>query len=169
MKKGVMVATSVAVVASLPFYGYTWNLMMHIFGSVLFMGNIAVSAVWFSLAKRTRVADTIRFAARGVAVTDMIFTVPGSILVLLNGGIIGKTWFKSGSVWIMLATALFILVGILWLAVLVPVQKRMLQAAAADPLSGEMDGLMSRWFRFGGVATLLSLAMLVLMVWKPAW
>jgi len=162
-----MIAVTVAVVASLPFYGYMWNLMMHIFGAILFMGNIVVSAVWFSLAKRSRVADAIRFAARGVTVTDVFFTAPGAILLLLNGGIIGKSWFKAGEIWIMVSVTMFIVTGILWLAVLVPVQKRMLRVAESDPLSDEMGSLMSKWFRFGGVATMLSLAILILMVWKP--
>jgi uncharacterized membrane protein len=171
LRKGVIIAIAVSVVLSLPFFGYTWNLFMHVLGAVLFMGNIWVSAVWGSLARRSGSAEAMRLATRGIVTTDVIFTTPGVILLLLNGGIIGTNWFKAGAAWIFVSLGLFAVSGIIWLAVLVPAQSRMMALAhstsGTQPVPDETWNLFKRWFRWGGVASLLPLIVLVLMVFKP--
>lgn len=164
--KMIAIAVVVSVALSLPFFGYMWNLFMHVFGAILFMGNIMVTAVWASLAKRDGNSDTIRFASRGIAITDVIFTTPGAILLLCNGGIIGTPYFQAGASWLFVAVGLFVLTAVLWLAVLVPAQKRMLQLSE-DGLSDEWLDALKQWFRWGGVAVLLVLITLVMMVVKP--
>ena len=58
-------------------------------------------------------------------------------------------------------------------AVLLPAQSRMWRALermpSAGPVPPEVESLYKKWFRFGGMATLLPLAALALMVFKPAW
>ena len=39
---------AIAVIASLPVYSYRWHLLLHIFGAVVFLGNIIVAAAAFS-------------------------------------------------------------------------------------------------------------------------
>jgi uncharacterized membrane protein len=62
---------------------------------------------------------------------------------------------------------------VLWGAVLVPIQKKlsaaMTAAPAGDSIPPEWDALLVKWFRVGGVATILPLVVLVLMVLKPAF
>jgi len=89
-----------AVVLSLPFFGRNWNRMMHLLGAVLFLGNILVTAVWASLARRNRDPEVVRMFVRGVLVTDAVFTLPGVVLLFMNGGILGTEWFKAGAPWI---------------------------------------------------------------------
>lgn len=162
----------IAVALSLPFYGYRWNLLMHILGSVLFMGNIIVSAAWVSLARRARHTEALRLGVRGIIVTDTIFTMPGVLLLLLNGGILGTPFFKARAMWLFISIALFAITGIIWGAVLVPLQRRLSAVMKATPpgavVPPEFDILLQRWYRWGGIATLLPLATLVLMVAKPA-
>ncbi|HEX5132634.1 MAG TPA: DUF2269 family protein, partial [Candidatus Krumholzibacteria bacterium] len=93
----------VAVALSLPFYGYRWNLFMHIFGAILLMGNIVVTAAWASVARRQRHTEALRLGVRGIIVTDTIFTMPGVLLVLLNGGILGTPFFKAGAMWLFIS------------------------------------------------------------------
>ena len=50
----------IAVALSMPFYGRAWHLFMHQLGSTLFLGNIIVSALWMSLAKRSGSPDGLR-------------------------------------------------------------------------------------------------------------
>ncbi len=173
MKKGVLISIAVAVALSLPFYGYKWNLFMHIFGAVLFMGNIIVTAVWSSLAKRSGSPEVMRHTTRGIVLTDVIFTTPGAILLFLNGGIIGVEWFKTGASWIFISLGLFAVSGIIWLVALVPLQKKMMAVACTtagtDAVPAETFVLFKKWFRFGGIASLLGLAVLVLMVWRPTF
>ena len=167
MRKGILIAIAVSVVLSLPFFGRMWNLFMHIFGAILFMGNIVVTAAWLSMARRSGSGGAVQMATRGVMVTDVMFTLPGTLLLLLNGGILGAEVFKAGAPWIFASLGLFVVTGIIWLAVLVPLQRRMVAVAQTEPTGPEMLGLMGKWFRFGGIATLLPLITLVLMVTKP--
>jgi len=167
VKKGILIAVAVSVVLSLPFFGKTWNLFMHIFGAILFMGNIIVTAAWLSMARRSGSGGAVQMATRGVMVTDVMFTLPGSLLLLLNGGILGTEFFKAGASWVFASIGLFLVSGIVWGAVLVPVQRRMEAVAQSEPTGPEMMELMSKWFRFGGIATLFPLITLVLMVVKP--
>lgn len=166
------VGAIIAVALSLPFYGYRWNLLMHIVGAVLFMGNIVVTAAWVSIARRARHTEALRLGVRGIVVTDTIFTMPGVLLLLLNGGILGTPFFRARAMWLFISIALFVISAIIWGAVLVPLQKRMSAVMKATPPGAappaEVDALIARWFRWGGIATLLPLATLVLMVVKPA-
>lgn len=172
-KRTIVLLVLVVVLMSLPFYSYEWSLFMHIFGAIVFVGNIIVTAVWMTFAKRSSEPDILRFAVRGVIGTDVYFTTPGFLLVLLNGGILGTGWFRSGQAsWIWTAIALFVLSGIVWFAVLIPVQLRMDRIASAgrgtgENLPPEFYSLLARWYRWGGVATFLPLAVLIIMVLKP--
>jgi len=168
----VLIAVGVAIVLSLPLFGYTWSLFLHIFGGVLFMGNIFVTAVWGSLAKRSGSAEVMRHATRGIVLTDVIFTTPGAVLLLINGGRMGTQWFKAGAPWIFISVGAFVVAGIIWLAFLVPMQRRMMALAhttsGTEAVPDEVFVLFKTWFRWGGVANLLALFVLILMVWKPA-
>jgi len=169
--KMILIAVLVPVLLSLPFFGYMWNLFMHIFGAILLMGNVVVTAVWASLAKRDRRPDTVRFASRGIALTDVIFTTPGVVLVFLNGGILGTPYFKAGGSWMFVAIGLFLVSTTLWLAALAPLQRRMLEIAegiaGSDPVPEQWFDAGKKWFRLGGITTMLMLITLVLMVSKP--
>jgi len=162
-----------AVALSLPFYGHAWNLLMHVLGAVLFLGNIVVSATWMSLARRARNPEALRLGVRGTVLTDAIFTFPGTLLLFLNGGILATPFFKTDGRWVLVSIALFAVTGIIWGAVLVPVQRKLSAAMrlmpAGGPVPAECEALLARWFRFGGMAVLLPLIILVLMVFKPAW
>ena len=171
VRKISFVSTLVAIAVSMPFFGHSWNLFMHIFGSILFMGNIIVTAVWVSMAKRSGNADAVRFAARSIVATDAVFTGPGAIMVLLNGGIIGTPWFKVGESWLILSLVLFLVSAVIWLAVLMPIQRKLVVVSGeygGGPLPDEATTLLNKWFRLGGIATLLPLAILGLMVVKPS-
>ncbi len=161
------IAIVVPVLLSLPFFGYMWNLYMHIFGAILFMGNIIVTAAWASLARRSGQAETIRFASRGILLNDVIFTTPGVILLVLNGGIIGTPYFQSGASWLIVSLVLFVLSAIVWLAVLVPAQKRLVALSEEAEIPDEWHAVAKKWFMWGGIATILPLIILVLMVVKP--
>jgi len=172
MRRGVLIGIIVAVALSLPFYGYTWNLFMHIFGAIIFMGNVMATAAWASLARRGG-PEARRLAARGILVTDVILTTPGALLILLNGGILGTPFFKAGAMWLFVGAGLFVVSGGIWLGVLVPLQRRLdavaRETSGAEPVPAAYDVLIKRWFRWGGVATLLVLASLILMVLKPTF
>jgi uncharacterized membrane protein len=164
-------AVVISIVVSLPFFGRTWHLLMHQLGAILFLGNLVVSALWMSAAKRASNADALRMGVRGIMLGDAVFTTPGALLLALNGGILGTDFFSAGANWLFIAIALFIVSGGVWIAVLLPAQRRMWRllepVPAGGPIPAEIEPVYRRWFRFGGIATLLPLAALVLMVYKP--
>lgn len=168
-----VIGAIVAIALSMPFFGRNWNRSMHLLGAVLFLGNIVVTAAWASLGRKSRDPEAVRFMVRGIVLTDAVFTFPGVLLLALNGGMLGTAWFQAGAPWIIVSVILFALTGILWGAVLVPVQKRLVKVVDAMPRGGpipaEYDALMAKWFRFGGIATLLPLVTFFLMVFKPAF
>jgi uncharacterized membrane protein len=163
----------VAIALSLPFFGRNWSLFMHQLGAVLFLGNIIVTAAWMSLARRSGNPEALRLGVRGVVLTDAIFTTPGALLLLLNGGILGTPYFRAHAMWLFVGAGLFLVTGIIWAAALIPVQKKLARAMSRMPEGGpvppECAPLLAQWFRLGGMASLLPLVALVLMVIKPSF
>jgi uncharacterized membrane protein len=169
----IAIAALIVVVVSLPFYGRNWNLFMHILGAVLFIGNMVVTAAWMSLARRSKNAEALRLGVQGIMFTDAVFTTPGALLLLLNGGILSAPYFKTNWHWLVAGIILYILSGALWGIAVIPAQKKLAHAMsrmpAGGPIPAECDALMAKWFRFGGMATLLPLIALALMVFKPVF
>ena len=146
---------------------------MHVFGAVIFLGNIIVSAMWMANAKKTGDTIVLHFAVRMVHRADRIFTMPGVVLILIPGILALGPWGGFGKAsWAELALALFIVTGVIWSAVLVPLQRRMIQATgeAVDlkiALADHFYTTFGWWAMWGGIATLLPLFALYLMVFKP--
>ena len=112
-----------AVVGSLPPFSYGWHLFLHIAGAVIFLGNIIVTGAWMLMAERTRIFKVINFSAKAVIRADFLFTLPGVLLVLINGLIMAYTrWGGAfrGFDWISVAVALFSISGIIWVGLLLP-------------------------------------------------
>lgn len=147
---------------------------LHIIGAILFLGNIIVTGWWKSMANRTNNPIIIAFAQRQVTLTDFVFTVGGSIL-LLAAGMANIGIHKMSIVdtpWILWGLLAFILSGIIWLAILVPVQIK--QAKEAKTFTAETvisEAYWRRemiWYIAGVTATVLPLITVVLMVLKPS-
>jgi uncharacterized membrane protein len=147
---------------------YNWHKWLHIFGAVLFLGNIIVTAFWMVFAIRTKQDPLIRFAAVAINWADVFFTAPGVILLFGNGMLLSQEWgnpIKTG--WIAFALALFILSGLLWIGFLIPVQDRMARLAEGrEPLGPEFFTNVRKWYFFGIIGTILPLISMALMVLK---
>jgi uncharacterized membrane protein len=72
------------------FLEYDTLKMLHLFGVVMFMGNIIVTGWWKVMADRTGDYRIIAFAQRQVTLTDWVFTFGGALLVLFAAfGMVG--------------------------------------------------------------------------------
>lgn len=98
--------------------------MLHVFGVVIFLGNIIVTGVWKYRADVTGRPEVVAFAQRLVTLTDWVFTFGGVILILIGGfGMIGVGGLDIGTTsWIKIGLALFLASGVIWAAVLIPIQ-----------------------------------------------
>jgi uncharacterized membrane protein len=152
--------------------GYLTLKSLHLLGAVLFLGNIIVTAVWKVLADRTANPAVVANAQRLVTVTDVAFTAPGAALILVTGLLMAPAFGGiHDTVWLWWGLGLFIASGAIWGVVLIPVQ--VMQARMARHFATGADipvryWTLSRvWIGFGTVATLLPLANLYVMVFKP--
>ena len=152
---------------------YLWLKTLHILGAVLFLGNIIVTGWWKVMADRTRDPRVIAFAQRQVTLTDFVFTAGGAALLLAAGianAVIHGMDYKSIR-WLAWGYWLFIASGVLWVTVLIPVQVKQAKLARAFGAGGtipEQYWKLGRvWIVVGVVATLLPLANLYWMVFKP--
>jgi uncharacterized membrane protein len=146
---------------------------LHIFGAVIFLGNIIVTGWWKVMADRTRNPVVIAFAQRQVTLTDFIFTTGGVILILATG--IGNAILHNMNFlnikWLSWGYWLFIISGIIWVTILIPVQ--IIQAKMARQFADGRDipdkyWMLGRlWVIFGTLATVIPLANLYWMVFKP--
>jgi uncharacterized membrane protein len=148
-------------------------LAFHILSAVVFVGNIITGAFWKVRADRSGNLETIALTTRAVQIADRVFTAPG-IVVLLGTGIamVGLTgWERFQQLWLGLAFILFIVTGIIGIAILTPLQNRMARLAREGATSGTLDPAYHRasrtWAIWGGIATLLPIIILFLMVMKP--
>ncbi len=86
---------------------------VHILGAVLFVGNLVVTGVWKVLADRTRDPKIVAFAQRLVAVTDVVFTGLGAVIVLVTGMMMivpyGIEFWNVA--WLMWGLSLFVVSG----------------------------------------------------------
>lgn len=148
-------------------------LFLHVLGVVLFLGNIAVTAVWKVLADRTKSPPVVAYAQRLVTITDVAFTATGVVLILVSGQVMAEDFggVFSGPAWLTIGWSLFIASGVIWLGALIPIQ--VLQArlargfATAEVVPERYRRLSLLWSVFGALATILPLAALALMVLKP--
>ena len=143
---------------------------LHILGACLFLGNIIVSAFWKVAADRTGDIAVLRFATRLVNLTDLIFTGLGATLLLVTGHLLA---ISHGGIlvnsWILWSYILFGMSGLIWVAVLVPIQfkqARLLRATQAQQVPEEYQSLARLWWIAGTLATVLPLPAIYLMVSK---
>ncbi len=147
-------------------------LFVHLFGAVIFLGNIITAAFWKIRADVKGDAALIHSAAKNVMLADFVFTLPGLILIIVSGALMAAEagYPMSGFNWLTLSLILFALTGVLWLGVLLPIQRGMIRLSAQALQSGVIPKAYRRaslyWAVFGTIATLLPVAILYLMITK---
>lgn len=146
---------------------------LHLLGVVMFLGNIIITGWWKYMADKTRHPVVIGFAQRQVTLTDWVFTAGGGLLVLLGG--FGNVTYHGIDwqhiTWLSWGYWLFIISGILWVTILIPVQIKQARLARAFENGGDIPDEYWRlghiWIGVGTVATILPLLNLYWMVFKP--
>ncbi len=148
-------------------------LVLHILAAVVFVGNIITAAFWKAQADRSGNLETIAITARSLLKADYIFTAPGIVVLLATGiWMVGLSdWARFQEPWLGGSFVLLIITGVIWLAVLLPQQRRMVRLAQEGADAGVLGPEYRRagriWSMFGGIATLLPILILFLMVFKP--
>jgi uncharacterized membrane protein len=151
---------------------YLWLKTLHIFGVVIFLGNIIVTGVWMVWAERDGRRATLSFAANAVNWADVFFTAPGILLILADGLMMASRWGGVVTSWIAVGLGLFTLSGVLWVCFLVRYQDRLISLSAGNSqpeaeLPDAFFRVLHNWYVWGVTATILPLVSLMVMVLKP--
>jgi len=146
---------------------------IHVIGVVMLVGNVTATSIWKVFADRTGNVQIMAFAQRLVTITDWLLTVPGIVLIIAGG--FGSAWAANispfATAWLRASELLFVLAGVIWVAILVPTQIRQARSARDFAVSGivpeayRRDAL--RWLWWGIIATVMLIAAVMLMVAKP--
>lgn len=153
---------------------YYTLLFLHFTGVILLVGNITVTAVWKVFANRTDDASIIAFGQRLVTGTDFGLTIPGIVLTMVGGYgtaiMMGYPLFEE--IWLIASQILFVVAGLIWIGILVPIQVRQARLARSFENGGvvpqEYRALSRRWITWGLISTVPMVIVLWLMVAKPA-
>lgn len=146
---------------------------LHIAGVVLLVGNVTITAIWKVFADRTGEAGTIAFAQRMVNGTDWACTGSGIALIMIGGyGMAASAGMDLAATrWLLWGQILFVVSGLVWLFVLVPIQGRQARLSArftpGTPVPAEYRMLARRWLVWGIVATVPLVAAMFVMITKP--
>ena len=135
--------------------GYAVLKALHITAAVLMVGNVTVTGLWAALYFRWRKDADFRLAARAILWTDLCFTFLGGAALTISGILLAR---RAGlpileTPWIRRSVLLLALSTLLWLALLLPDQRRM------ERLDDSRDELrraaFTRWSVVGWGSTLL--------------
>ncbi|MEA3571651.1 DUF2269 family protein [Paenibacillus phoenicis] len=147
-------------------------LTLHVLGVLLMVGNIITAAFWKIRADRTGNPQIMHYAAKNVMIADYIFTIPGLVLIVLSGGMMtGSLGYSlTGLNWLTFSLILFAVTGLIWLLILIPMQRKMIRLSSDDIESGTVSAAYRKasrnWAVYGTIATLLPLVILYLMISK---
>jgi uncharacterized membrane protein len=146
---------------------------LHVIGATVLLGTGAGIAFFMLMAQRTGRADLVAHVAGTVVVADTIFTASAVVVQPLTGALLA--WQIGWSLtegWIALSLGLYVLIGLFWLPVVwIQLRIRDLAREAAEtgaPLPVEERRLFRIWFACGCPAFAAVLAILWLMVSRPA-
>lgn len=147
---------------------------LHVVGATVLLGTGAGIAFFMAMAHRSRDAAAIAHVASTVVVADWVFTASAVVAQPITGAWLAHLMgWRLTEPWILASLALYVVTGAFWIPV-VFMQKRMRDlaraaAAAQTPLPDEYDRLYRRWFLCGFPAFFAVLAIIWLMIARPAW
>jgi len=151
---------------------YDILILLHVLGVILLIGNVTVTSIWKFYADGTRDPKIIGFAQRLVTITDWFFTFWGIVLLMVGG--YGAAWLAGMDVlrddWIVWSQVMFVLAGLIWLVILVPIQVKQARMArgfaAGGPIPEGYWRLGKLWIVWGSIATIPLVAAIWLMLRK---
>lgn len=144
---------------------------LHVTGVAMLMGNITVTAIWKFFADRDGRPEVLGFAQKLVTYTDWSMTFWGVVLIMGGGYFMAiDRRFPLMEGWMLWSQILFVVSGMIWLFLIVPIQirqARLAKAFAGGDVGDEYRALSRRWMMWGLISTVPLVAATWLMVVKP--
>lgn len=147
---------------------------IHVLGVIILIGNVTSTAMWKFFADRNGDPRIVGFSQRLVTLTDWSLTFWGVVLTI--GGGYGAAAIGQLAVfadrWLVLGQILFVISGLLWLGILVPLQIRMARMARQFQAGGSIPPAYTKashaWFVVGVASTVPLIAAVWVMITKPS-
>ncbi len=144
---------------------------LHVTGVAMLMGNITVTAIWKFFADIDGSPQVLSFAQRLVTYTDWSMTVWGVILIMGSGYYMAAAaGYPLTEGWLLWSQIFFVMAGLIWLFIIVPIQIEQARLAKAFPVDDVGDAyraLSNRWLIWGLISTVPLVTATWLMVVKP--
>ena len=147
---------------------------LHVLGAAVLLGTGAGIAFFMLMARRTGRPELIAHVAGTVVVADVLFTATAVVAQPVTGALLARlTGWPLSEGWIVLSLGLYVLTGICWLPVVwIQLKLRDLARAAAAADGTELPPRFHRlyrlWFALGVPAFTAVLAIVWLMLARPA-
>ena len=151
--------------------------VVHVLAVVVLLGNLLMAPFWRKRLATLGGAQARAAANRSVRVADLIFTLPGWVVVLATGImlLIAQHGWPSPHYWLDLSLLLFLGWLVLWHVLVLRARKAMLVQAeevAASPQipterMTELGEHERQWQRWSYVAAAVVILILILMVTRP--
>lgn len=149
--------------------------VLHILAVVVLLGNLFMAPFWRRRLAQAGGPQARAAANRSVRVADLLFTLPGWVILLATGimMIIVRGWPPGG--WLHLSLLLFVGWLVLWHVLVLRARKAMITQAEEGAAGGQMPpermaelGEHERqWQRWSSISVALVVLILILMVWRP--
>ena len=146
--------------------------IVHVLAVVVLLGNLLMAPFWRKCLAALGGAQARATANRSVRMADLLFTLPGWVVVLATGImlIIYRDLGMRGG-WLHLSLLLFLGWLVLWHVLVLRARKAMItqadEAAAGGPVSAELAQHERQWQQWSYLSALLAVLILILMVTQP--
>jgi uncharacterized membrane protein len=157
-----------------PFHiNYSFVKFIHIFCVITFFGNMMIGPVWAARAFKTKDTGIIYFALRTICRTDVLITIPCLMVTIFTGLLLAQTFGGYMKFSWMIVSLVVLSLSIVPTVPTLKAQynlyylsyQQMKGFESSEILFKKNLGAASIW---GSVASLPSLAVMILMVVKPA-
>ena len=146
---------------------YKWHKILHIFGVILFMGNMIVGPVWFLFAYYSKDKTLLKFASKLLQLTDLYLTIPGAALTVINGLFLASVYGGSENVpWLFYSIISLLVMWALSIP-LIYLQEKMYSTIENEPDNEEkINKYLIRWGILGTVVMIPPTIVFYLMIVK---
>jgi uncharacterized membrane protein len=144
--------------------------VLHVLAVVVLLGNLLMAPFWRKRLAALGGAQARAAANRSVRVADLLFTLPGWVVVLATGIMLIIYRGMQGG-WLHLSLLLFLGWLILWHVLVLRARKAMLaqaeEAAGSEQAPAAQDEPERQWQQWSYLAAGIVVLILILMVTKP--
>jgi predicted integral membrane protein DUF2269 len=153
---------------------FTFLLLIHVSGAIVGLGpTFAFSIIGPSIGKQDSPAASLALMRimekieKGLVLPILLVVQLGSGILLIFNRQMNVGFFEARHRWLVAAIGVYVVAMVISLAINAPGLHKMIHKAERGEIDAEFGMLAKRSQMFGPILTVLSLAIMILMIWKP--